>query len=326
MTNLMTDNILTLTGLSKSFARSGGENFVVNDVNLSLQRNSIFGLVGESGSGKTTIGRLSLRFTDATAGRIIFNGKDITDHKGSQLSNFRRDAQMVFQNPYGSFNPKKRLRVALRDYARLLGIHKNDIDDNIAARLEQTALPTSILQSLPAELSGGQLQRLAIARALLCDPLFLFADEPVSALDVSVQAQILKLLVELHSKRQMTILFVSHDLAVVETICDTVAVIYRGRIVEQAATEILFKNMLHPYTSLLLCSRPKEHPSKVLDCGLKDIGTMRMPMGESVATQTTSDGCAFAPICPMKTERCMCAIPQLSEIEPGHLCACHEVF
>jgi oligopeptide/dipeptide ABC transporter ATP-binding protein len=282
-------------------------------VDLRIDKGQIFGLAGESGSGKTTLGRCALRSVDVTEGTVRFAGEDITHLRSKALRAFRRQAQTVFQDPYGCFNPKKTLVNALSEYARLLGIERQNISAHLARHLEEVALPPSVIQGLPSELSGGQLQRLAIARALLSEPIFLFADEPVSALDVSVQAQILQLMVDLNEKRQLSILIVSHDLAVLETICDTVAVIYRGRIVEQARTAVLFGDMRHPYTRYLMSSRPREHPDQV---------PMRMPGGE-VTADVGPDGCLFAPQCPLRSLECERSSPQLKECYEGHLCACY---
>ena len=238
----MAEPVIRAEGLVKEFpvaAKKTGEAkkvlHAVGGVSLSVPEGSIFGVVGESGCGKSTLGRCLLRLETVTAGRVWFRGKDITGLSGRDILPLRRDMQMIFQNPYASFNPKQRIGSALREVARVHKMPDGEAREKILDLLDAVNLPEDALARIPGELSGGQLQRLAIARALLLDPAFIVADEPVSALDVSVQAQILNLLMELREKFSLTMLFISHEMTVVRHLCDRVAVMYLGAVVEQGS-------------------------------------------------------------------------------------------
>lgn len=290
----------------------------VDDVSFDIYKGEIFGVVGESGSGKSTIGRCILRLINITEGEVKFNGNDITNLNFNQMKEYRRDMQMVFQNPFSSFNPKKTIGGAMSEIGRVYKMSKSDTNARIEELLKLIKLPQDVLYRGPGELSGGQLQRLAIARALLLNPTFVMADEPVSALDVSVQSQILNLFLDLRDELGVTIMFVSHDLNVVRHVCDTVAVMYLGNIVEMAPVDELFSNTLHPYTQALISAKPKNHP---LDNKERIILEGDVPNAIDIPK-----GCRFASRCKMfKAGVCDQANPPMEEHTPGHYVACHVV-
>ena len=289
----------------------------VDDVSLSIRQGEILGVVGESGCGKSTLGRSLLRLFPVTQGRIIFDGRDISGLNRRELKPFRGRMQMVFQNPYSSFNPKQRIGKALREVGKVYGMSREENRERIAALLDTIRLPDTVLDRLPSELSGGQLQRLAIARALMPGPRFIVADEPVSALDVSVQAQILNLIVDLRKETGMTMLFISHEMTVVEHICDEVAVMYLGEIVEKAPTGELFSNLLHPYTQALMSAIPRSDPEEKKERILLE--------GDIQGPSEVTKGCRFAPRCRFCRPRCGEEHPVLREVKDGHYVACHQV-
>lgn len=290
----------------------------VDDVSFSIKKGEIFGVVGESGSGKSTIGRCIINLHQTTDGEIYYEDTKINDLKGKELKPFRNKIQMVFQNPYASFNPKKSIAQFFAELGKTNGMTKQQALGKASELLEMVNLlpQFEILRRYPKEMSGGQLQRLAIARALMMDPQFLIADEPVSALDVSVQAQILNLFMELRDKLGLTIMFVSHDLTVVKNICDTVAVVYLGTIVEMAPAEVLFNHIMHPYSEALISAKPKTHP--------KDETNRIMLTGDIPNAIDVQEGCRFAKRCRYCQEgKCTGETPVLREIEDGHYVACH---
>ena len=289
----------------------------VDDVSLEIRQGQILGVVGESGCGKSTLGRSLLRLFPVTDGEILFEGKDISRFTRRELKPIRRNMQMVFQNPYSSFNPKQRIGKALREVGHVYGMRPVQSRERILGLLDTIRLPDTVLERLPSELSGGQLQRLAFARALMPDPRFIVADEPVSALDVSVQAQILNLIVDLRSQMGLTMLFISHEMTVVEHICDEVAVMYLGRIVEQAPTLELFANLLHPYTQALMSAVPRTDPEEKKERILLE--------GDVQGAADLPRGCRFAPRCRFCRERCREEEPELRQVRDGHLVACHFV-
>ena len=289
----------------------------VSDVSISVPKGSIFGIVGESGCGKSTLGRSLLRLETITGGKVYFQGRDITDLSGKDLLPLRRDMQMIFQNPYASFNPKQKIGSALREVAKVHKIPSNEAEEKIKHLLQEINLPEDTLNRIPSEMSGGQLQRLAIARALLLDPAFIVADEPVSALDVSVQAQILNLMMDLREKFSLTMLFISHEMTVVRHLCDQVAVLYLGTVVEQAESEELFNNLLHPYTQTLMSAIPTldpEHKKQRI-----------VLQGDLPSAIDVPPGCPFADRCPKCQPQCKESRPQLKDVGNNHLVACHLV-
>ena len=289
----------------------------VSDGSLSVPKGSIFGIVGESGCGKSTLGRSLLRLETITGGKVYFQGQDITDLSGKDLLPLRRNMQMIFQNPYASFNPKQKIGSALREVAKVHKMPADQAEEKIRNLLHEINLPEDTLHRIPSEMSGGQLQRLAIARALLLDPAFIVADEPVSALDVSVQAQILNLMMDLREKFSLTMLFISHEMTVVRHLCDQVAVMYLGTVVEQAESEELFNNLLHPYTQTLMSAIPTldpEHKKQRI-----------VLQGDLPSAIDVPPGCPFADRCPKCQPQCRESRPQLKDVGNNHLVACHLV-
>ncbi len=288
----------------------------LDGVSLQIRKGEIFGIVGESGCGKSTLGRAMLRLFDVTDGKILFEGNDITHLSRRQLKGYRKNMQMIFQNPYSSFNPKQRIGSALREVGKVYGMSSPAVEEKIHELLEYIHLPQDMLLRSPGELSGGQLQRLAIARALILNPSFIVADEPVSALDVSVQAQILNLITDLRKKVGMTMLFISHEMTVVEHICDQVAVMYLGKVMEVAPTKVLFKNILHPYTQALMSAIPKADP---------EADNHRIMLeGDIPNAIDLPAGCRFASRCRFCTEECKNKMPELTHVGDGHYVACHK--
>lgn len=280
----------------------------LHDVNLELRRNEILGLVGESGCGKSTLARTVIGLQKAFTGKIEHEGNEIV--KDSD----RRDIQMVFQDPYSCLNPRIKVDKTLEEVLDVRGVKdkktkKGKIDDMLFA----CGLPLEVKGKYPRELSGGQCQRIGIARALLASPKILIADEAVSALDVSVQAQIVNMLRRLNKEINLSTIFISHDLAIVKYISDRIAVMYLGEIVEVADTETLFSNTGHPYTELLLSSSPGNEKNQDL---------LTPEISEIPSAIDLSDGCRFYSRCPYATERCSAETPELREIEPGHLVSC----
>lgn len=315
----MSEALIEVKKVQKYFPpkkRGGKEVKALDGVSFEIMTGEILGVVGESGCGKSTLGRCIMKLVDITGGEITYRGQDISSLRGAEMKDLRRHIQMVFQNPLSSFNPKHTIGHSLREAARNFGMSAEETEARLKLLMETISLDSSMLARRPGELSGGQLQRLAIARALITRPDFIMADEPVSALDVSVQAQILNLLLDLRKEYQLTIMFISHELTVVEHICDRVVVMYLGKIMEMGTTERLFGNTLHPYSKALIASKPKEHPAeesrKVL---LK---------GDVPNAMNVPEGCRFHTRCPyMMKGQCNCEEPPLTEVEPGHWVACH---
>lgn len=289
----------------------------VDDVSLTIHRGEIVGVVGESGCGKSTLGRLLLNLTPATEGRLVFQGTDITRASRGAMKAYRPRMQMIFQNPYASFNPKQRIDRALTEVGRVHGMSPDAAKSRIDELMALVRLPSEMLRRMPSELSGGQLQRLAIARALVLKPDFIVADEPVSALDVSVQAQILNLIMDLRRQLQMTMLFISHEMTVVEHICDRVAVMYLGRIVEIGPTEALFAHLRHPYAQALISAIPRAEPG--------ERKARIMLEGDIPSAIDLPAGCRFASRCPRCTQECRMTEPELVDIGNDHLVACHHI-
>lgn len=288
----------------------------VDSVSFSVNEGEIFGIIGESGSGKSTIGRCILRLLDIDSGEILYRGNHIEKLRKNQLGEYRRKMQMVFQNPLSSFDPQKTIGGSFREVCKVHGIPKTESTERMNELVRYINLSEDVLDRYPKELSGGQLQRLAIARAMLVSPEFFVADEPVSALDVSVQAQILNLMIDLKKDQKQTILFISHDLTVVRHICDRVAVVYLGVIVEMGETKEVYDHVRHPYTKALISSKPKEHPLME-----KEHILLR---GEIPNAINVPEGCRFFNRCPKAKEGlCNLRTPKLKEVSAGHFVACH---
>ncbi|MBL8137182.1 MAG: ATP-binding cassette domain-containing protein [Acidobacteria bacterium] len=319
----MSTVLLRVDGLVKHFPIHGGVfNRVVghlkavDGVSFTVNRGEVVGLVGESGSGKTTAGRLVLRLEEATAGTVAFDDTDVLQLSREPLRLFRKRMQLVFQDPYASLNPREKVRDVLSHALALHGIGtRADRTDRMAALLEQVGLSPDHLDRYPHEFSGGQRQRIVIARALAVEPEFLVADEPVSALDVSIQAQVINLLEDLKTRFGLTMLFIAHDLAVVEHICDRVIVMYLGKVMEMAGAGDLYARPAHPYTQALLSAVPVPDPSRRrVRVALK--GDMPSPVNPP-------SGCVFRTRCPRAEALCASTPPPMRDIGPGHVSACH---
>ncbi|MDG6999698.1 MAG: ATP-binding cassette domain-containing protein [Nitrososphaerota archaeon] len=288
----------------------------VDGVSFGVKKGETMGLVGESGSGKTTLGRTIMRLTNATKGELLFDGQDITKLKGRALKPFRRRIQMVFQDPYASLDPRQTIRSTLTEPMRIHHIGTKQQANEVAEKLIETVgLNPDHLSRFPHEFSGGQRQRIAVARALAVNPEFVLLDEPTSSLDVSVQAQILNLLKNLQKQYNLTYLFISHNLSVIRHMCDRVAVMYLGRIVEIGNMSTIYENPKHPYTNALLSSVPNPDPTK-----RKEMGVLE---GDVPSPINIPSGCRFRTRCAYATEKCSSEFPPMQEVEPGHWVECH---
>jgi oligopeptide/dipeptide ABC transporter ATP-binding protein len=297
--------------------RTVGHVHAVNDVTFSLAPGETLGLVGESGCGKTTLSRTIMRLLDPTDGNITFEGRDITSAGRREMRPLRRDLQMVFQDPFASLNPRKRISQIIGAPLRQHGVSKNEIPKRTADLMQRVGLAREHTNRFPHEFSGGQRQRIGIARALALEPKLIVLDEPVSALDVSIQAQIVNLLEDLQDEFGLAYLFVAHDLSVVRHVSDRIAVMYLGRIMEQSSSEELYVKPIHPYTSALLSAIPIPDPQRNRQRERIVVG------GEPPSPVNPPSGCVFHTRCPRARERCRAEVPPLYEYANGHVAACH---
>ena len=297
------------------FQRITGWVRAVEDVSFTIKKGKTLGLVGESGCGKTTVARLILRLLDADAGKILFNGLDITKLNEKEMKPLRKEIQIIFQDPYGSLNPRMTIGQSIAEGLNIAGFHKSSEQrQRLENLLKMVGMSPASIDRFPHEFSGGQRQRIGIARALSVEPALIICDEPVSALDVSIQAQIINLLKDLQQQLGLSYLFISHDLNVVGYICDMVAVMYRGHIMEYAPADTLFDQPIHPYTHLLLSAVPDSQESTIGEINSKGNGPAN--------TLTPPAGCSFQPRCPIHEERCKQSDIDFEKVGEDHLVRC----
>ncbi|MGL5088350.1 MAG: ABC transporter ATP-binding protein [Cetobacterium sp.] len=313
----MADNILEVRNLKKYFNTPKGLLHAVDGVTFSIERGKTLGIVGESGCGKSTTGRVVLRLLEATDGDIIFEGKNIREYGKAEMVKLREEMQIIFQDPYASLNPRMTVSEII---AEPLIIHKKfenkkDLQEKVKKLMETVGLSERLTNTYPHELDGGRRQRIGIARALALNPKFIVCDEPVSALDVSIQAQVLNLMKDLQEEFGLTFMFITHDLSVVKHFSDDIAVMYLGELVEKAPARDLFKNPIHPYTKALLSAIPI--------ASIKHKMNREMLKGEITSPVNPGVGCRFRKRCSMAVPNCGNSTPILREISPGHFYACH---
>jgi oligopeptide/dipeptide ABC transporter ATP-binding protein len=327
MNQYNSDNVVEIENLKMYFPitrgllrRKTGEIKAVDDISFAIKKNGTLGLVGESGCGKTTTGRCILRLYKPTDGKILFNNIDISNMKENQLQPIRANMGAIFQDPYGSLNPRQTARTIVGMPLVIHGMNnKEQYDERVEELFHLVGLDPSMMTRVPHEFSGGQRQRLGIARALACQPSLIICDEPVSALDVSIQAQIINLLEELQEKLGLTYLFIAHDLSVVQHISDRVAVMYLGRIIEIANSKELYDNPLHPYTKALLSAIPVPNPI------IEKQRSRTVLRGEVPSPAAPPPGCHFHPRCYIAIDECKAEKPHLKNTGNGHMVACCRV-
>jgi peptide/nickel transport system ATP-binding protein len=311
----VTEPMLRVRGLKKYFGHRDHPARAVDDVSFEIAPGEVLGLVGESGSGKSTIGRSVLKLIEPTAGEIRFEGDDLAPLSARAMRPYRRRLQIIFQDPYASLNPRRRVGDTLDEALATHGLHRGAARaDRIAELLSLVGLAPEHARRYPHEFSGGQRQRIGIARALAVEPRFIVADEPVSALDVSIQAQVINLLSDLRERFGLTMLFISHDLDVVEYLCDRIVVLYLGKIMEVASAEDLYRTPQHPYTQALLDSSPRADPDSRRE--------RRLLQGDIPSPLDPPSGCVFRTRCPYAQDACAATVPPLREVAPGRFKAC----
>lgn len=315
----MADKILEVKNLVKYFKTQKGNVHAVDGINFSIERGKTLGIVGESGCGKSTTGRTILRLIEPTSGQVIFEGKDVTKANRRELKELRKDMQIIFQDPYSSLNPRMTVSQLISEPLILNKIVSGsaNIESRVLKLMETVGLARRLYNVYPHELDGGRRQRIGVARALSLEPKFIVCDEPVSALDVSIQAQILNLLKDLQNDLGLTYIFITHNLSVVNHIADDIAVMYLGSLVEKASVDELFTNPIHPYTKALLSAIP-----------IPELGATKKDniiKGEITSPINLPNECRFYKRCNMASKECTQGIPQLREVKEGHFVACFNV-
>ena len=314
----MADNILEVRGLKKYFNTPHGLLHAVDDLSFNIEKGKTLGVVGESGCGKSTLGRVILRLIDSTEGEVLFEGKDVLKYSKAEMRAMRKSMQIIFQDPYESINPRMSVGELIAEPLIVNKICKGaEMDKKVRELMDTVGLAERMINSYPHELDGGRRQRIGIARALSVSPKFIVCDEPVSALDVSIQAQILNLMQDLQKERGFTYMFITHNLSVVKHISDDIMVMYLGKMVEKAPKSELFKNPMHPYTKTLLSAVPVPDP---------EVSRSRQRIvleGDIPSPMNPPTGCRFHTRCPYATEKCREAVPEFKEYAPDHWAACH---
>ncbi len=314
----MAENLLEIKNLKKYFSTPRGELHAVDNVTLNIEKGKTIGVVGESGCGKSTLGKTLMRLYTPTAGEILYNGKDIASMPIREFKkNYRTNIQMIFQDPYASLDPRMNVLQLIEEPIKVNNkkMPKKEVEERAKEMMELVGLAKRLENTYPHELDGGRRQRIGIARALSLNPDFIVCDEPVSALDVSIQAQILNLLQDLQDERGLTYMFITHDMSVVKHISDDIAVMYLGQLIEKCPASEIFKNTIHPYSQALLSAIPIPNVH---------IKKERMILkGELTSPIDPKPCCRFAARCPYATEECLAKEPELREIKPNHHVACH---
>ena len=312
----MSDILLECKHLKKYFPTPAGFLHAVDDIDLTIERGKTLGIVGESGCGKSTLGRCILRLIEPTSGEVLFEGKDVAKLDQKEMHTMRREMQIIFQDPYASLNPRKTVFQTISEPMKVYGLCKTkaELEERTLQIMDTVGLSDRYINTYPHEIDGGRRQRIGIARALALDPKFIVCDEPVSALDVSIQAQILNLMMDLQDRMGLTYMFITHNLSVVKHISDEIAVLYLGQMVERAPRKELFANPAHPYTQALLSAIP------IPALGYKD-KEPELIRGEVTSPIDPKPGCRFAPRCPYASEACREAQP-MRDLGNGHFVAC----
>lgn len=316
---VLSSTILKVDHLTKNFYTSSGVLSAVSDLSFEINEGETLGVVGESGCGKSTLGRTILRLHEPTAGEIYFDGTNVTKLRSAEIKQQRNKMQIIFQDPYESLNPRMSVSQAiaapLMIQKRYKSFQKDEIDKKVLEMMDLVGLARRLVNSYPHELDGGRRQRIGIARALVLNPQFIVCDEPVSALDVSIQAQILNLMQDLQERFRLTYMFITHDLSVVKHLSNKIMVMYLGQMVEMGTPSQIFKNPLHPYTQALLSAIPVPDPA----CPMQRVALK----GEITSPINIGEGCRFAKRCLYVKEGCTTVSPVMKELEPDHFVKCH---
>lgn len=315
----MDQTIISVRNLKKYFPTSSGTLHAVDDVSFDIERGTTLGVVGESGCGKSTLGRVLLHLLPSTDGQIIFEGKDISDVSRHELHELRKQMQIIFQDPFSSIDPRMSVKQLIAEPLKIYKLtkSKDELDKKVKETMDIVGLASRLENSYAHELDGGRRQRIGIGRAIILNPSFIVCDEPVSALDVSIQAQVLNLMQDLQKERNLTYIFITHNLSVVKHISTDIMVMYLGCTVEKAHAKELFQKQYHPYTKALISAIPRINPDEK--------NTRILLRGELTSPINPKEACRFAPRCNYACEKCHCQVPPLEEVEPGHFVACHRV-